>query len=181
MNLFILDYDLDLSAQYHVDRHVVKMILEASQLLCSAHWATSTLGFAPRKLTSLELAQCKSAVTDEFYGFTHPNHPCAIWTRSSADNFAWTYCYAEALNQEYNYRYGKSHKSMTVISKLPVPNMPSGLTPFAQAMPDQYKHKDAVTAYRNYYAADKSHLFNWKHRPRPYWLEDQRVPVSTSS
>ena len=181
MNLFILDNNHDTNAEYHVDRHVVKMILEASQLLCGAHWVASTLGHMPRKLTSLEIAECKAAITDDFYGFSHPNHPCAIWVRASFDNFAWTHCYAESLNSEYGYRYGKSHKSMTVINRLPVPTLPAGLTPFAQAMPDQYKHEDAVVAYRRYYAGDKSHLFNWKFRPRPHWLEDQGVPIPISS
>lgn len=171
MNLFILDYDLDKLAEYHVDRHVVKMILEAAQLLCSAHWVAQSLGDVPRKLTSEELKLVKATVTPEFYGFTHPNHPCAIWTRSSQDNYDYTACYAYALNDEYGYRYGKSHKSVGVVSSLPSPELSNrGLTPFAQAMPDQYKHKCAVTAYRQYYAAEKSHLFAWKNRSRPEWL-----------
>lgn len=174
MNLFILDYDLDTNAEYHVDSHVVKIILEASQLLCGAHWVASTLGRIPRKLTTLEIAECKASITDDFYGFSHPNHPAAIWVRSSLDNFAWTHCYAEALNSEYGYRYGKSHKSMTVINRLPCPNLaPEGLTPFAQCMPDEYKHEDAVIAYRRYYEGEKSHLFNWKFRERPPWLQSQ--------
>jgi hypothetical protein len=170
MNLFILDTDLDLNAQYHVDRHVVKMILEASQLLCSAYWITRAIGHTPRKLTPLELAECKRIVTPEFYGLTHYNHPCAVWARTSQDNFDYTFCYAQALNDEYGYRYGKSHKSIQVINNLDV-DLPRGPTPFAQAMPDQYKHEDAVVAYRAYYAAEKAHIFAWKNRPRPYWLE----------
>ena len=35
MNLFYLDEDLDKCAEYHVDNHVNKMILEAAQLLCT--------------------------------------------------------------------------------------------------------------------------------------------------
>lgn len=170
MNLFILDNDLDKCAEYHVDRHVVKMILEAAQLLCQAHWVSQTLGHVPRKLTPVELAECKRAATTEFYGLTHYNHPCAVWTRSSSDNFEWAFCYAQALNSEYGYRYGKSHASAAVINKLPYPTLPSGLTPFAQAMPDQYKDNDPVKAYRAYYKAEKSHLFAWKHRPCPHWI-----------
>jgi len=40
MNIFFLDEDPTLSAQYHVDKHVVKMILETAQLLCGAHHVT---------------------------------------------------------------------------------------------------------------------------------------------
>lgn len=170
MNLFILDNDLDRSAEFHVNSHVVKIILEAAQLLCAAHWVSETIGFAPRKLTSSELDLCRSAVTDEFYGFSHPNHPCAIWVRSSLDNFEWTHCYAHALDSEKIYRYGTSHKSIEVINRIPIPQFSRvGLTPFAQAMPEQYKNEDAVTAYRNYYNGEKQHLFDWKYRERPYW------------
>ena len=43
MNIFILDYDVKKCAQYHVDKHVVKMILETAQLLCGVHHPTSCL------------------------------------------------------------------------------------------------------------------------------------------
>ena len=37
MNIFILDEDPKKCAQYHNDKHVVKMILETAQLLCGVH------------------------------------------------------------------------------------------------------------------------------------------------
>ena len=37
MNIFYLDNDVDVCAQMHVDKHVVKMILEYAQLLSTAH------------------------------------------------------------------------------------------------------------------------------------------------
>ena len=37
MNIFYLDEDVQKCAEYHVDRHVVKMILEYAQLLSTAH------------------------------------------------------------------------------------------------------------------------------------------------
>jgi hypothetical protein len=37
MNIFYLDHDPALAAQYHCDKHVVKMILELGQLLSTAH------------------------------------------------------------------------------------------------------------------------------------------------
>ncbi|MFA6198966.1 MAG: hypothetical protein WC679_01005 [Bacteroidales bacterium] len=36
MNIFYLDKNTDICAKYHVDRHVIKMILESAQLLCTA-------------------------------------------------------------------------------------------------------------------------------------------------
>ena len=37
MNIFLLDKDPKIAAQYHCDKHVVKMILESAQMLCSAY------------------------------------------------------------------------------------------------------------------------------------------------
>ena len=44
MNIFYLHHDPKLCAQYHVDKHVVKMILETAQLLSTAHWLSGGEG-----------------------------------------------------------------------------------------------------------------------------------------
>lgn len=155
MNLFVLDHDFEKNSEYHVDKHVVKMILEASQLLCTAFWEQGIP--AP-------------------YKATHKNHPCSVWVRESEGNFNWCVSYAFALCFEYKHRYGKIHKcrdnALSYIiankNKLTFPNLK--LTPFALAMPDQYKDNDAVKAYRNYYLGEKRHLFSWKNRPTPDWI-----------
>ena len=36
MNIFVLDNDIEKCAQYHCDKHVVKMILESAQMLSAA-------------------------------------------------------------------------------------------------------------------------------------------------
>ena len=71
------------------------------------------------------------------------NHPCSIWVRESLDNYEWLYCLALALDEEYGVRYGKQHKSVRdVILLLPDISIPRrGLTPFAQAMPENLKEK----------------------------------------
>ena len=38
MNIFVLDLDPQKAAEYHCNKHVVKMILESAQMLCTAHW-----------------------------------------------------------------------------------------------------------------------------------------------
>ena len=50
MNLFFLDNDLDKCAEYHVDKHIVKMPLEAAQLLCTAMWVDKYWVFAHTNL-----------------------------------------------------------------------------------------------------------------------------------
>ena len=153
MNIFVLDLDHKTNAQYHCDKHVVKMLLEYCQLLCSAYYYTNQEKLSPYKLT-------------------HQNHPCAIWVRESLDNWVWLYCLSLKLYEEYKHRYGnKTHKAGETIKSLPIPCLiPKGLTPFVQAMPDGYKSKDPVNAYRTYYKEGKTHLFSWKNRPTPEWI-----------
>ena len=47
MNIFVLDTDIDKCAEYHVDKHIVKMPLEAAQMLCTNHWGDKYLGYIP--------------------------------------------------------------------------------------------------------------------------------------
>ena len=69
MNIFFLDYDTQKCAQYHCDKHVVKMVLETAQLLCGVHHTTPQ-------------------VTPQVpYKLSHKNHPCAIWCRESLSNY----------------------------------------------------------------------------------------------
>ena len=149
MNIFVLDNDIQKCVQYTVNRHVVKMVLETAQLLCSP----------------FEKAPYKR---------THYNHPCAVWSRSSKENYKWLIEYGLALSSEYTYRYEKVHKSSEVI-KWCKDNVDlldledKGLTLFAQAMPEEYRHSDPVIAYRMYYIHDKQHIAHWKKRDIPWW------------
>ena len=181
MNIFILDEDLDKCAEYHVDKHIIKMPLEAAQMLCTNMWVDKYFGYVPEKLSKEQLAVLREKKKNEPRDFpylpTMHNHPCTIWARTSMDNHEWLHCYAVALNDEYGYRYGKSHKSVhSVILTLPEPvHLPRiGLTPFAQAMPDSLKGGDAVDAYRRFYHKDKATFASWKHREKPpWWNEDE--------
>ncbi len=122
MNIFILDLDVKKCAQYHVDKHVVKMILETAQLLCGVHHVTDQ-------------------VTDQVpYKLSHKNHPCSIWARESLSNYLYLCELGLELCNEYTYRYGKRHKSQDVIEWC-LTNKPNildkGFTEPAKAMPDE--------------------------------------------
>jgi len=152
MNIFILDENPDTAARQHCDKHVVKMILETAQMLCTAHWESG--GVAP-------------------YKSTHKNHPCTIWARESVDNYKWLCDLGVSLCDEYTLRYGRVHKTQAIIEWLVdnVPNIPDvPMTPFAQAMPDEYKSKDAVQAYRSYYLGEKHNIAVWKNTQPPRWF-----------
>ena len=183
MNIFILDENIDKCAEYHVDKHVVKMPLESAQMLCTTHWINKYVGYRPRKLTSEEWATVREYRQVERRSFpylpTMHNHPCSVWVRSSLDNYEYLYALALAINDEYGYRYGgRSHKSVhEVILNLPDITFPRiGLTPFAQAMPENLKGTDAIEAYRRYYYTEKTELASWKHREKPkWWLDDRTI------
>ena len=152
MNIFAVDKDPKISAQQLCDKHVIKMILESAQMLCSAF----PNGTAPYKRA--------------FY-----NHPCTIWARESQENYEWLLPHAYAMCQEYTRRYGKVHKSIDAIEwcgknyiKLRLPQ--KGLTKFAQAMPEQYKNKCSITANRSYYNGEKAGFATWKTRKSPKWF-----------
>ena len=152
MNIFVVDKNPIKAAKELCDKHVVKMILESAQMLCSCF----PNGEAPYKRA--------------FY-----NHPCTIWARESQENYEWLLDHAYAMCQEYTRRYGKVHKSIDAIEwcgknqvKLKLPR--KGLTKFAQAMPEQYKNKCSVTAYRSYYNGEKAGFATWKKRETPKWF-----------
>ena len=152
MNIFYLDKNVSKCAQYHNDKHVVKMILETAQLLCGSHWATG--GTAPYKLS-------------------HKNHPCAIWVREVLNNYYWLCDLGKELCEEYTYRYGKRHKSEDVIDWCceNKPNIPDiKFTEPPLAMPEPYKVESHVQSYRNYYMGDKRSFSNWKYREVPSWF-----------
>ena len=151
MNIFVLSDNIEHCAIYHCDKHVVKMTLETAQLLCSPF----EQGDSP-------------------YRRTHYNHPCAIWARESVGNYEWLLELGYRLAEEYTHRYNKRHKCLDVIDwcdnnyyRLNLPDQ--GLTPWAQAMPDEYKDPCAIQAYRNYYCGDKLEFCTWTNRKAPNW------------
>ena len=59
MNIFILDEDLDRCAEYHVDKHIIKMPLEAAQMLCTNMWIDKHFGYVPEKINKEQLAHLR--------------------------------------------------------------------------------------------------------------------------
>lgn len=151
MNIFVLDKDPIKAATSQCDKHVVKMILETAQMLSTV-------------LSDYDV--------DLGYKPTHRNHPCTLWTGMSRENFEWLVKHGMALSDEYTSRYGKVHKSRAIIesSQDYIQRLPSkGLTPFAQAMPEQFKDPCAVKAYRSFYLGEKLSFATWK-RNKPNWI-----------
>jgi hypothetical protein len=83
---------------------------------------------------------------------------------------------ALAIADEYEYRYkGKTHSCKAHAQWLqanppPLPDSPR--TPFALAMPDEYKMPDPVASYINFYTGSKKErgLTTYTRRAPPPWV-----------
>ena len=160
MNIFYLHPDAKIAAQMHCDKHVVKMLLETSQLLCTAH---------------RELDDSSFADDAGLYKIAHKNHPSAKWVRESRSNYRWAYSLLIALCEEYTLRYGKTHKTQKLgivdsLHRCPE-NLPIGyFTEPPQCMPEEYKCEHPVDAYRDYYLGEKMRFAVWKFTETPDWV-----------
>ena len=150
MNIFYLDKDPNKAAILQYNKHVVKMILESAQMLCTAHHETYPSDDIP-------------------YKKAHVNHPSTIWARQSLQHYYWLYDHMMALGDEYTKRYNKKHLTITkcedVLSKFP-PLLKDALygdpIDMPQCMPDEYKDECSVQAYWNYYIGEKHTVANLK-------------------
>jgi len=166
LNIFVLDEDPTTAAQMHCDKHVPKMCVEAAQMMASAlrrHGATDE-----------QMPLTKSG-TPYKGGYAH--HPCTVWAGDSGANFRWLAQHGLALCLEYSMRFGKQHACHEPIGMMyaihgTVPH--DELTPFALAMPDEYRDDDAVKAYQAYYHSKQ--FAKWeKGTPAPDWWRGVEV------
>lgn len=155
MNIFALHSEPSIAAQYHCDKHVVKMIVETAQMLCTVkHIHGEEAPYKP----------------------SFKNHPCTIWARESEENYQWLCELGTALCSEFERRYGKEHKTKGIIQfcyeNAPVLPDDVGLTPFVCAMPDHCKiSDDPIENYREFYRKEKSRFAKWKNTPIPEWYD----------
>lgn len=153
VNIFVLDDNPQKCAEYHCDKHVVKMSLETAQILCSVRHIHNDFRNIP-------------------YRKTHINHPCVKWAATAQDNYIWLCHLGLELCAEYKFRYSKTHKCLDVIQDCLSFSFSQtvGMTPFVLAMPDYCKLSDPIKAYRNYYLQEKRYMANWSKRPIPWWF-----------
>jgi hypothetical protein len=176
VNIFYLHEDPRQCAVWMVDKHVVKMILETAQLLSTAHRlldGTESIDTSSgRKKRVYALSDERDAV---LYSATHANHPSAVWARQSVENYNWLVDHLFALSDEYTYRYGKTHLTITKLG-VPIASPPLNLkewdmTPMPSCMDEQYKiGEDPIANYRNYYKYGKASMHSWKKREAPDWI-----------
>lgn len=175
MNIFVTDPDPWISAQALPDKHIVKMPFECGQMLAvvaSDKWGHG-FGTLP-KADGMPYATEKGAFR---------NHPCTIWANEFVTNWQWLIAHGFALCEEYSARYGKVHTAfntlLTAKEIFPTadPQGRSGKepTPFARAMPDEFKLDtsiDTFTAYKMYIASKPWVKDNYIRLPnrKPDWI-----------
>jgi len=179
MNIFYLDRDVSKCAEYHNDKHVVKMIIEYAQLLSTAHRVIDGVEYVDKTANGRSIKRWRmedNTLETVLYKATHINHPSAVWVRQSNNNYNWLVCLFQSLLAEYTHRYGKIHATERLVYFLrkPPKNIPvSHLTQPTPAMPDEYKvHGDSLQSYRNYYVGAKKTMAKWKNREIPCWWKD---------
>lgn len=171
------------AAQAHADKHVVKMLLESTQLLWTAqHVLAAELG---ESIPDIETAPSTATGRTGGYRLTHKNHPCAIWARATIANYRWLVALATALADEYHYRFTelqerrcqhacevhvawlRDHEPPTLVAA----NKP--LTWPALAMPDEFKvSASPVACYRAFYVGSKKErgIVHYSRRDPPVWV-----------
>lgn len=174
MNIFAVDEDPIIAARALPDKLVVKMPVESAQMLCP--WAFNTHGVL--------IAKPQGGVYGT-KGYAH--HPCTLWQYEDPANVAWLLLHAFGLCGAYTERYGKNHGILPALFQIAnlyeeKHGLPSEHfkhhTPFALAMPAQFKNEDdRVGSYRRYVNETKGYAM-WRYcEPPTWWNEELHAPV----
>lgn len=165
MNLFFLSMDPAKIAGLYCDQHVIKILLEACQMLYTA-W------FFSGEHESVVCASAPFTKSGDRRGYkpAHKGHPMTMWVASDENNYRFTVKVALALAEEYTRRFCKQHACEEHVHWL-ASNTPQsfeirvspkayyaiepGVTPIPECMPDVYKGPNIIEAYRRYYLAEK--------------------------
>lgn len=182
MNIFYLDENPEVCAQQHVDKHVVKMIVEYAQLMSTAHRVLDGHEWEGRTTAGRRIKRFMhpdSLMNTELYKACHINHPSAKWVRESAANYSWLYELWSYLCEEYTYRYGREHLTKTKLEYfLMLPPANASDEPFTQPTPAMAQYPqcivegDSLTSYRQFYWADKKSFATWTRRDKPEWWQN---------
>lgn len=187
MNLFVLHRDPVKAARYNCDKHVCKIILEAADMLCLAHWAYCfpRLQHAPKVLhvATVKITGDKHRTIWPYRPMSHNNNHVSKWVRESIANYQWTARHAIALCDEYTNRYQKVHASEHIIrwfsDNLP-PIVRKSRSPFRQAVPDDCYDRDPVKAYRLCYVRYKSRFAKWRLGNIPLWYRRMMEDINAA-
>jgi len=164
MNIFAIEgneetgeIDWEKSAQSQDNLRVVKMILESCQIMS----------------TVINEQGLKAP-----YRSFNPKHPSCLWAAESVDNYMNLAIHCQAMIDEYQHRFGKTHKCEAVLHTLVEMCDPDLFptdepTPLRLAMPDEFRSDNPVISYRKFYAS-KPRL-RYPVDKIPSWVYDYRT------
>tara|TARA_B100001250_G_C19726324_1_gene756232 strand:+ start:233 stop:793 length:561 start_codon:yes stop_codon:yes gene_type:complete len=180
MNIFYLHEDPKIASTMHIDKHVVKMVIETAQLLSTAHRVLDGKEYYGKTANGRKIKRWKhpnSNLEHTLYKASHVNHPSAVWVRENGFNYRWTWLLMAELGKEFYLRYGKMHMTTEKLEQVlqePPKSIPwnhVGTQP-PQCMPDDVKVPgDSVQAYRNYYVKYKHPFATWRTQ-KPVWFDE---------
>lgn len=163
MNIFYLHPAPDVAATYLHDKHVVKMILESAQIICTVQ---ARYGH------------------DAPYKAAHANHPSTRWAGDRVAHYQWLVSHALALCGVYTRTYGKVHACEAVLRRFersPTGLHTAGWCPPPQCMPPEFQvDGDPVAAYRQYYLARKVVQSKWTRRDVPPFVQLGESDMATA-
>ena len=159
MNIFHLHKVPKVCAEYHCDKHVVKMILETAQMLSTAY-------------------QRHCGLDECLYKPAYPKHPMTIWVGDSIENYNYALMLGTELGKQYTKRYRKIHKSSNIINAFNNGRLQNIEDRFPSqyftrpplCMPDEYKSDDYIQSYRNYYIGDKKRFARYTSVDTPEFM-----------
>jgi hypothetical protein len=185
VNIFILSEQLDpaahheQNAQFHCDKHVIKMIAESVQMLVTS--------LATRQYSELGIYLPASIVDNlpcKPLGLSMSKHPCVEWVKQDIKHFNYLALLAWHLCIEHQYRYPLSaeHAYAAWLADLVNFLEVQGLA-YSCPIPDNFAvavksvglrststpHIEALNIYRGYYFEDKQGFATWKKRQKPVW------------
>jgi hypothetical protein len=177
MNIFYLDRKPQPCAEMHLDKHVVKMIIEYAQLMSTAHRVLDGEEYYDKTANGHKIKRWRMDDVDYENGLmkaSHVNHPSGVWVRASEENYKWLYQMWLHLLDEYTYRYGKIHACQKYNRFLMIPPKNISVGKFTEptpAMPDECKIAgDSLASYHKYYIEKKKHFAKWTKRQVPLWF-----------
>lgn len=179
MNIFYLHKNPKECAEMHLDKHVVKMIIEYAQLMSTAHRVLDGQEYYGLTANNRKIKRWRMSDTKYENGLmkaSHVNHPSGVWVRKSKQNYIWLNQMWNYLLFEYTYRYGKRHaceKYKELLYTCPKNISDDAFTEPTPAMPDECKIAgDSLASYHKYYLERKNHFAKWTKRQPPIWYID---------
>jgi hypothetical protein len=172
MNIYVLDLNPRLAAQYHNDRHVDRQIYVTAQLLCTAHYRIDGARKAGQRVPAICAVRYASDSAEPWITALPQDvkHPCLTWACTTSGAYEWLHKLLMGLLEERQLRRRSAHVYANnangpglaaQLARTPMHAKPGPYPSFVQAMPTQYMRADPVRAYRLYYFYEKAHIAQW--------------------